>query len=80
MKLNQIVLEANIAAKLKDPKMIKMLGIAMRHDQTLPKDKVARLGTKPSDEEILKLWSEMLDDSLRVGMKGTHRTVLSSAS
>jgi hypothetical protein len=65
MKLNQIVLEANIAAKLKDPKMIKMLGIAMRHDQTLPKDKVARLGTKPSDEEILKLWSEMLDDSLR---------------
>ena len=65
MKLNQNVLEANIAAKLKDPKMIKMLGIAMRHDQTLPKDKVARLGTKPSDEEILKLWSEMLDDSLR---------------
>lgn len=65
MKLNQIVLEANIAAKLKDPKMVKMLGIAMRHDSTLPKDKVARLGTKPSDEEILKLWSEMLDDSLR---------------
>jgi hypothetical protein len=34
MKLNQIVLEANVAAKLKDPKTMKMLGIAMRHDGT----------------------------------------------
>jgi hypothetical protein len=65
MKLNQLLIEANIAAKLKDPKTIKMLGIAMRHDSTLPKDKVARLGTKPADEEIVKLWSEVLDDSLR---------------
>jgi hypothetical protein len=65
MKLTQIVLEANIAAKLKDPKTIKMLAIAMRHDGTLPKNRVAKLGTKPSDEEVIKLWSELLDDSLR---------------
>lgn len=65
MKLDQIVLEANVAAKLKDPKTIKMLGIAMRHDGTLPKNKVAALGTKPTDEQIVKLWSELLDDSLR---------------
>ena len=70
MKLRQLivestVLEANVAAKIKDPKTIKMLGIAMRHDGTLPKSKVARLGPKPSDEDILKLWSEMLDASLR---------------
>ncbi len=65
MKLDQIVFEANIAAKLKDPKTIKMLGIAMRHDGTLPKNKVAALGTKPSDDQILKLWSDLLDDSLR---------------
>ena len=65
MKLNQIVLEANIAAKLKDPKTVKMLGIAMRHDSTIPKNKLAALGTKPSDEDILKLWSELLDASLR---------------
>jgi hypothetical protein len=44
---------------------MKMLGIAMRHDGTLPKAKVAALGPKPSDEEILKLWSDMLDASLR---------------
>lgn len=65
MKLTQIILEANVAAKLKDPKVIKMLGIAMRHDGTLPKSSVAKLGPKPSDEDILKLWSEMLDNSLR---------------
>ena len=64
MKLNQIVLEANIAAKLKDPKMVKMLSIAMRHDGTLPKDRVAKLGPKPSDDEIVKLWSDLLDLSL----------------
>ena len=64
MKLNQIVLEANVAAKLKDPKMVKMLSIAMRHDSSLPKDRVARLGPKPSDEDIVQLWSDLLDSSL----------------
>jgi hypothetical protein len=65
MKLNQIVLEANVAAKIKDPKTVKMLGIAMRHDSTLPKAKVAALGPKPTDDQILKLWSELLDASLQ---------------
>ena len=64
MKLNQIVLEANVATKLKDPKMVKMLSIAMRHDSSLPKDRVAKLGPKPSDEEIVQLWSDLLDGSL----------------
>jgi hypothetical protein len=59
------VAEANVAAKIKDPKTIKMLGIAMRHDSTLPKSKVAALGPKPTDEQILKLWSELLDASLQ---------------
>jgi hypothetical protein len=70
MKLKHIltestISEANIAAKIKDPKTIKMLSIAMRHDSSLPKNKVAALGTKPTDEEIMKLWSDMLDSSLR---------------
>jgi hypothetical protein len=65
MKLNQIVLEANVAAKLKDPKTIKMLSIAMRHDGTLPKARVAALGPRPTDDEILKLWSELLDASMQ---------------
>jgi hypothetical protein len=65
MRLRTVVREANVAAKLKDPKTIKMLGIAMRHDSTIPKNKIAALGTAPSDEQIVKLWSELLDDSLR---------------
>ena len=70
MKLDQVIdimdlQEANVAAKIKDPKTIKMLSIAMRHDGTLPKNRVAALGTSPSEEQILKLWSEMLDSSLR---------------
>ena len=64
MKLDQIIQEANVAAKIKDPKTIKMLGIAMRHDATLPKNKVAALGPNPTEEDILKLWSELLDASL----------------
>lgn len=64
MKITQILSEANVAAKIKDPKTIKMIGIAMRHDSTLPKSAVAALGTKPTDEQILKLWSDMLDKSL----------------
>jgi hypothetical protein len=65
MRLEHIIQEANVAAKIKDPKTMKMLGIAMRHDGTLPKGKVAALGPKPTDEDILKLWSDMLDASLR---------------
>jgi hypothetical protein len=65
MKLKQFIVEANVAAKIKDPKTIKMLGIAMRHDGSLPKNKVAALGPKPQDEQILKLWSDVLDASLR---------------
>ena len=65
MRLTNIIQEANVAAKIKDPKTIKMLGIAMRHDGTLPKNKVAALGPKPTDEQILKLWSDLLDASLR---------------
>jgi hypothetical protein len=65
MRLANVITEANIAAKLKDPKMIKMLGIAMRHDGTIPKNKIAALGTSPSEDQIVKLWSDLLDDSLR---------------
>ncbi len=64
LKNRRPVAEANVAAKIKDPKTIKMLGIAMRHDGTLPKASVAKLGPKPDDQSILALWSTMLDKSL----------------
>jgi hypothetical protein len=65
LKKKKPVTEANVAAKIKDPKTIKMLSIAMRHDGTLPKAKVAALGPRPTDDEILKLWSELLDASMQ---------------
>lgn len=74
----EVISEANVAAKIKDPKTIKMVAIAMKHDSTLPKHKVAALGPaafgpEPKDEternkrnaQILKLWSDLLDESLR---------------
>ena len=64
MKLTQVIKEANVAAKIKDPKMIKQISIAMKHDGSLPRHRVAALGTKPSDEQTLKLWSELLDGAL----------------
>jgi hypothetical protein len=64
MNITELVFEANVAAKLKDPKTIKMLAIAMRHDGTLPKAAVAKLGTKPDDHHIMLLWSHLLDQSL----------------
>lgn len=69
MHLRQIIkefhlTEANVARKINDPKTMKMLRLAIRHDGSIPKHKLAALGPRPSDEEILELWSELLDDSL----------------
>jgi hypothetical protein len=65
MKVTQLLTEANVAAKIKDPKTIKMLAIAMRHDSTLPKHMLAKMGPKPTDEDTVRLWSELLDKSLQ---------------
>jgi len=63
MRITQLF-EANVAAKIKDPKTIKQIRIAMSHDSTLPRAAVARLGPKPDDQSILALWSTLLDKSL----------------
>lgn len=65
MKLRRKITEANIAPKiLADPRQTKMLALAMRHDETIPRQKIARLGPKATDAELVQLWSEMLDQSL----------------
>ena len=63
-KKRKPVYEANVAAKIKDPKVIKQIFIAIRHDGTLPKAALAKLGPKPTEQDVLALWSEMLDKSL----------------
>jgi hypothetical protein len=64
MKLEEVLVEANVAAKIKDPKMIKQISIAMRHDGSLPKSAIARLGPKPNEQDVLNLWSTILDKAL----------------
>ena len=66
IKNKRVVTEANIGAKiLKDPKQTKMLSIAFRHDHTIPRHLVAKLGPKPTDQEIVQAWSELMDTTLR---------------
>lgn len=64
MKLKQVITEANVAAKIKDPNTIRQIALAVRHDSTMPRHKIAKLGVKPSEEELLNFWSEMLDTAL----------------
>lgn len=64
MKITDLLFEANIAAKLKDPRTLKMIEIAMRHDSTLPPAKIAKLGPKPEQSKIVQLWSDLLDEAL----------------
>jgi hypothetical protein len=79
MKLSQVIAEANAAVKvLKDPKRAKMLAIAIRHDHSVPHNAVAKLGPKPTDEYIVKLWSELLDQSLDLSRRSPTKPNLSA--
>lgn len=65
MKTTEFITEAKVSAKiLKDPRLTKMLAIAMRHDETLPKGPLARLGPKPSESALVQLYSDLLDKTL----------------
>jgi hypothetical protein len=66
IKPKRQVNEANVSAKiLKDPKQTKMLAIAFRHDHTIPRHLIAKLGPRPTDQEIVQTWSELMDNTLR---------------
>jgi hypothetical protein len=47
-----------------------MIGIAMRHDATLPRTTMSQLGPRPSDQDLLKAWSQILDKALGNTMYG----------
>lgn len=65
MLSSQFLQEANIAAKIKnDAKMAKRIGIAMRHDHTLPPSLIAKLGPRPDDQQLLQAFSDLLDQTL----------------
>ena len=64
MNIIEIINEANVASKIKDPNRIKQIALAMRHDSTLPRAAVAKLGPRPTAESTLELWSQILDSTL----------------
>jgi hypothetical protein len=65
MIIQDFLAEANVAARLRnDAKMAKRIGIAMRHDHTLPPAVTARLGPRPDDQQLLQAWSDLLDQTL----------------
>lgn len=65
MIIQDFITEANVAARLKnDAKMAKRIGIAMRHDSTLPLNLIAKIGPRPDDQQLLQAWSDLLDKTL----------------
>lgn len=65
MKVTDILVEAKLAAKiLQDPKLTKMLSIAVRHDRTIPRNDIAVLGPRASDKEHVSLWGNLVDGVL----------------
>ena len=65
MDIQSLLLEVDITDRiLKDPGKAKMLGIAWRHDKNLPYSMLSKLGPKPTDAEVAKAWSGMLEKTL----------------
>jgi len=63
MKISQIILERYDAAKiLANPKEAKQLAIAFKHDHTIPRQVIARMGPNPSMEVVIEEWSKLLND------------------
>ena len=59
------IVEANAAKNiLKDPRMTKMLALAVKHDHTFPPNVLAKLGPRPTDEELVQAWSDLMDKTL----------------
>ena len=65
MKHATRIVEANAAEKiLKDPRTAKLIALAVKHDHTIPGPALAKLGPNPKDEDVVKLWSDLIDQTL----------------
>lgn len=65
MKLLDVFLEADITDRIaKDPQRLKLLTLAMRHDHSLPRSMVGKLGPRHTDQEAAKAWSDAISHTL----------------
>ena len=65
MRATHFLNEANMGTNiLKDPKLAKMLAIAVRHDRTFPKNEIADMGPRPTVADYVQSWSKLVNQTL----------------
>jgi len=65
MRATHFLTEADISTNImKDPKLAKMLAIAVRHDRTFPKNEVADMGPRPTVADYVQAWSKLVNETL----------------
>jgi hypothetical protein len=65
MRATHFLTEANIGTNImKDPKLAKMLAIAVRHDRTFPKNEIADMGPRPTVADYVQAWSKLVNETL----------------
>ena len=65
MRATHFLTEADISTNImKDPKLAKMLAIAVRHDRTFPKNEIADMGPRPTVADYVQAWSKLVNETL----------------
>ena len=65
MRAIHFLTEADIGTNImKDPKLAKMLAIAVRHDRTFPKNEIADMGPRPTVADYVQSWSKLVNETL----------------
>jgi hypothetical protein len=65
MRATHFLVEADISTNImKDPKLAKMLAIAVRHDRTFPKNEIADMGPRPTVADYVQAWSKLVNQTL----------------
>jgi hypothetical protein len=65
MRAIHFLTEADISTNImKDPKLAKMLAIAVRHDRTFPKNEIADMGPRPTVADYVQSWSKLVNQTL----------------
>jgi len=65
MRATHFLTEADIVTNImKDPKLAKMLAIAVRHDRTFPKNEIADMGPRPTVADYVQSWSKLVNQTL----------------
>jgi hypothetical protein len=65
MRATHFLTEADIGTNImKDPKLAKMLAIAVRHDRTFPRNEIADMGPRPTVADYVQSWSKLVNQTL----------------